>query len=223
MKLNQNHKYEYLDFLQKNASPIEYIDSIESEHSFISKDIYSIDKNYSHCEIHSSLILSPLALQIPFPDHSQYPRNVFSCQQTKQAVGIYSSAYNTRFDTFGHIMYYPQKPIVTTRYNKYTSVDKLPNGMNIVVAIASYTGYNQEDSIIINKSSVERGMFNSMYYRSYEDDEESNNNTTSTFVNPKLMKDIIKDTSKYNKLDENGIVKLGEYVDENDKIVAKCN
>ena len=123
--------------------------------------------------------MSPVALQIPFPEHSQYPRNVFSCQQTKQAVGIYSSAFNTRFDTFGHILYYPQKPIVTTRYNSYTDVDKLPNGMNIVVAIASYSGYNQEDSIIINRSSIERGLFNSMYFRSYSDDEETLRSHTS--------------------------------------------
>ena len=59
-------------------------------------------------------MLSAVALNIPFPEHSQYPRNVFSCQQTKQAVGIYSTAYNTRFDTFGYILNYPQKPLVTT-------------------------------------------------------------------------------------------------------------
>ena len=101
-------------------------------------------------------MLSPSALQIPFPEHSQYPRNVFSCQQTKQAVGIYCSSYNSRFDTSGNVLYYPQEALVCTRYKKYNDVEKLPNGMNIVVAIASYTGYNQEDSIIINRSSVEK-------------------------------------------------------------------
>ena len=178
----------YLDFLEKESSPIEYIDSMESDYSFIAKDIYTIDKNYTHCEIHSSLILSPLALQIPFPEHSQFPRNVFSCQQTKQAVGIYSSAFNTRFDTFGHILCYPQKPLVATRYKKYTNIDKLPNGENIVVAICSYLGYNQEDSIMINKTSIDRGMFNSMYFRSYEDNEEINRNNTSYFSNPNNIK-----------------------------------
>ena len=73
--------------------------------------------------------------------------------------------------TFSHILNYPQRPIVTTRFKKYTDVDKLPYGVNAVVAIASYTGYNQEDSVILNKSSVDRGMFKSLYYRSYEDSE----------------------------------------------------
>ena len=92
---------------------------------------------------------------------------------TKQAVGLYSSAYNTRFDTFAHILNYPQKPIVTTRFKKYTDVDKLPYGVNAIVAIASYTGYNQEDSLILNKTSIQRGMFNSLYFRSYEDNEKN--------------------------------------------------
>ena len=94
--------------------------------------------NIAHCEIHPSLMLSAVSLNIPFPEHSQYPRNAFSCQQTKHAVGVYSSAYNTRFETFSHILYYPQRPIVTTRYKKYTDVDKLPYGINAIVAIASY-------------------------------------------------------------------------------------
>ena len=124
-----------MKILEENAASIEYIDSIESEFAFISKDIYSIDKNYSHYEIHSSLILSAVSLNIPFPEHSQYPRNVFSCQQTKQAVGVYSSAYNTRFDTFAHILHYPQKSIVTTKYKKYSHVDKLPYGKDVTIKI----------------------------------------------------------------------------------------
>ena len=219
--LREEHGDKYIEILTQYSSPIEYIDSVESENCFIAKDIYSIDKPYTHCEIHSSLILSPLALQIPFPEHSQYPRNVFSCQQTKQAVGIYSSAFNTRFDTFGHILYYPQKPIVTTRYNSYTDVDKLPNGMNIVVAIASYSGYNQEDSIIINRSSIERGLFNSMYFRSYTDDEETVRNNTSGFADPSLLKNINKSNKSFDKLDRNGIATQNEYVDENMAIIGK--
>ena len=213
---------DYIQFLEDNSAPIEYIDSIETEFTFISKDIYNIDNRCTHSEIHSSLILSPLALQVPFPEHSPSPRNVFSCQQTKQAVGIYSSAFNTRFDTFGHILYYPQKAIVSTKYKKYINNDKLPNGINCIVAIASYTGYNQEDSIIINKSSIDRGMFKSMYFRSYEDDEEATNNDVSVFGNPQTTKNSLKETElDYSKLDENGIIKVGEEVTPDDVITCK--
>ena len=214
---------DYIQYLEDNQSQIEYIDSIESLNFFISKDIYSIDKDYTHSEIHSSLILSAVALNIPFPEHSQYPRNVFSCQQTKQAVGIYSSAYNTRFDTFGYILNYPQNPLVTTRYKKYTDVDKLPYGINTIVAIASYSGYNQEDAVILNKSSIERGMFQNLYYRSYEDSEEIDGmNNQILFGNPSYKQNISKDsTINYDKLDENGFIREGEYVDVNDAIMAK--
>ena len=214
-----------IDFLEKKQGKLEYIDSIESEDFFISKDIYSCDKKeYTHCELHPSLIMSAVALNIPFPEHSQYPRNVFSCQQTKQAVGVYSSAYNTRFDTFAHILNYPQKPVVTTRYKKYTDVDKLPYGVNCIVAIASYSGYNQEDAVIINKTSIERGMFNSLYFRSYEDIEEvDDSNISHIFSNPNNYSNIKKSKQlNFDKLDENGFIKEGVYVCDTDVIIAKC-
>jgi DNA-directed RNA polymerase II subunit RPB2 len=219
-------KPDFMRYLEEKAACIEYIDSIESENSFISKDIYSAydeEKNYSHSEIHSSLILSALSVNIPFSNHSQYPRNVFSCQQTKQAVGVYSSAYNTRFDITGHILYYPQKPIITTRYKKYTDVDKLPYGINAVVAIASYTGYNQEDAVIINKTAIDRGLFKSTYYRSYSESEEVENGKKIYFANPLYQKNVVKkDLSNYSKLDDNGFIKEGEDITEEDVIIGKC-
>ena len=218
-------KYEnVIDFLESKQGQLEYIDNNETDNFLISKDIYSCDKKeYTHCEIHSSIILSAVALNIPFPEHSQYPRNVFSCQQTKQAVGIYSSAYNTRFDTFAHILNYPQKPIVTTRYKKYTDVDKLPYGVNCIVAIASYSGYNQEDAIIINRTSIERGMFNSLYYRSYDDIEEVEDNISYIFSNPNNYSNIKKSKQlNFDKLDENGFIREGEYVDDTIVIMSKC-
>ena len=214
---------DFIDILEQSAAPIEYIDSTESEYVFIAKDYRSIDKEYTHCEIEPSLILSAVTLNIPFPEHSQAPRNVFSSQQTKQAVGVYSSAYNTRFDTFAHILHYPQKQLVTTKYKKYTNVDKLPYGCNCIVAIASYSGYNQEDAVILNKSSVQRGMFNSLYFRSYEDSEEMKNNTNTKFANPKYQSNVRKkNLSSFSKLDENGFVKEGEYVTSEDMITGKC-
>ena len=213
---------DFMKVLEIEQSPIEYIDSLETNYSFIAKDYQSIDKNYTHCEIESSLILSAVTLNIPFPEHSQAPRNVFSSQQTKQAVGVYSSAYNTRFDTFAHIHHYPQKSIVTTKYKKYTHVDKLPYGCNCIVAIASYSGYNQEDAVILNKTSVDRGMFQTVYFRSYEDSEELTHGDVSKFGNPKNLPNIQKkNLSKFSKLDDNGFVKEGEYVTSDDMITGK--
>ena len=214
---------DFVKILVENAAPIEYIDSIETENTLIAKDMRTYENKHSHCEIHPSLMLSAVSLNIPFPEHSQYPRNAFSCQQTKHAVGVYSSAYNTRFETFSHILYYPQRPIVTTRYKKYTDVDKLPYGINAIVAIASYTGYNQEDAFILNRSSVERGMFQSLYLRSYEEEEEITKNGKEYFANPLFEKNIRKmNPEKYNNLDDNGFVKENTYVTDEDVIAAKC-
>ena len=136
---------------------------------------------------------------------------------------MYSSAYNTRFDTFAHIHHYPQKPIVTTRYKKYTHVDKLPYGCNCIVAIASYSGYNQEDAVILNKSSVQRGMFQSVYFRSYQDSEEIKANTTSYFANPKYQPNVQKkNLSSFDKLDDNGFIRVGEKITSDDMITGKC-
>ena len=76
----------------------------------------------------------------------------------KQAMGIYATNYRERLDTMAHVLYYLNKPLVNTRIIDYLPSKNMPNGMNVVVAIASYTGYNQEDSIIMNKSSIDRGL-----------------------------------------------------------------
>ncbi|MBF76247.1 hypothetical protein CMK20_18965 [Candidatus Poribacteria bacterium] len=214
---------DYLEILEKESSVIEYIDPIESENILIAKDIRTFENIHSHCDIHHSLMLSAVSLNIPFPEHSQYPRNVFSCQQTKQAVGVYSSSYPSRFETFSHILNYPQRPIVTTRFKKYTDVDKLPYGINAIVAIASYSGYNQEDAIILNKSSVDRGMFRSLYYRSYEDKEENENGKKEYFGNPMKEKNVQKlSAGNFDKLDDNGFIKEGTSITDDDILSSKC-
>ena len=216
-------KEDFLNYLEENQCLIEYVDVTESNYAFISKDHFTIDKpDYSHCEIHQSLILSPTTLHIPFPDNSPGVRCVYAAQQTRHAVAVYSSAYNTRFDTFSHILYYPQRPIVATRYRKYIGFDKLPYGINAIVAIMSYTGYNQEDALIINKTSAERGMFKSLYYRSYSGSE-SNEQEQVFFANPNNQENIIKkNLENYSKLDKNGFIFEGEYIDHDDVIVGKC-
>ena len=92
----------------------------------------------------------------------------------KQAVGVHCTNYNKRFDTFSHVLSYPQRPLVETKMMKYLNANKLPNGINVVVAIATYAGYNQEDSILFNKASIDRGLFASTFYRTYKEEERKN-------------------------------------------------
>jgi len=127
---------------------------------------------YTHLEIHPSLILGVCASIIPFPDHNQSPRNTYQSAMGKQAMGIYASNFTMRMDTLAHVLYYPQKPMVTTRAMRHMSFRELPAGVNATVAIACYTGYNQEDSLVMSQAAIDRGFFRSVYYRSYVDEED---------------------------------------------------
>jgi len=89
----------------------------------------------------------------------------------KQAMGIYATNFRLRMDVLANVLYYPQKPLVTTKVMEYLQFRELPAGINVIVAIMCYGGYNQEDSLIINQSSVDRGLFRSFTYRSYLDQE----------------------------------------------------
>merc|ERR1711871_1307155 len=189
---------------------VELVDTEEEEATMIAMIPSDLNEPYSstytHCEIHPSLILGVLASSIPFPDHNQSPRNTYQSAMGKQAMGIYATNFRNRMDTLGHVLSYPMKPLVGTRMNSLMNADKVPNGMNAIVAIASYSGYNQEDSVIMNKSSIERGLFRSTFYRTYKDEEKKNqlSGEEEKFCNPNrsITKGI--KPGDYSKLDSKG-------------------
>ena len=146
---------------------VENLSVYEEESALIALRPDSLTSEHSHCELDPALILGTLASTIPYPDHNQSPRNVYQAAMGKQAMGVYASNYAKRFDTNGHIMHYAQKPLVTTRVSKALCGDKLPAGMQAIVAIMCFGGYNQEDSLLFNRSSVERGLGRSTTFRTY--------------------------------------------------------
>ena len=116
-------------------------------------------------EIHPSTILSVVTGNIPMCNHNQSVRNVFHAAQSKQAISIYATNFNNRFDTMSYVLHYPQRAIINTRIAQYTSSDIMGNGFNTIVAIMTYSGFNQEDSIMINKATINRGLNTLSYYK----------------------------------------------------------
>ena len=131
------------------------------------------------------------------------------------------SNFNRRIDTMGNILNYPQRSIVRTRLSKYTYSSELPSGTNAIVAIMTHTGFNQEDSIMVNQSALDRGLFTSTYYKAMRDVCNKNHSTgeEEIFTNPNDKTE--KKPYCYDKLGENGFIPKNTYVTGNDVIVGK--
>lgn len=197
---------------------IELVDADEEENLYIA--MFDSTPEHTHREIHPSMILGVCASSIPFPDHNQSPRNTYQSAMGKQAIGVYALNYQTRFDTLSHVLNYPQKPLVQTKTSELLHVNDLPSGQNAIVAIACYSGYNQEDSIIMNQSAIDRGLFRSVFYRTYKDEiKTQGSNTKETW---ELDEDATgMRLANYDKVDHDGIVAPGDTIDGNDVLIGK--
>lgn len=213
------------DLVRNNI--IEYLDVEEIQSSLICMNQSELNKeSYSHCELHPSLMLGVCASLIPFSDHNQSPRNAYYSSMCKQALGVYCSNHLDRMDTLAHILSHPQKPLVKTQYSKILNYDNLPTGQNIIVAFGCYSGFNQEDSVIVNQSAIDRGLLRTFFYRTYKDEEKKNSTTLSEekFCNPKNIDGITGlKYGDYDKLEDNGVVKPGTYVGPDDIIIGKAS
>ena len=215
-----------------NEGKIEFLDVNEMSQSMIATTFNEINEskinnlygyNYSHCEIHPSMILGICGSIVPLPDHNQAPRNTYEAAMSKQAMGMYTTNHQMRMDTLAHVLMYPQKPLVQTKSAKYINYNDMPSGQNVIVAIACYSGYNQEDSILLNKSAVDRGMFRSVFYRSYKDEESSTKDgTVEHFSKPDPVKTLgTRNINCYNNIDEDGLPKIGAKYNNSDILIGK--
>jgi len=216
---------DYIKLLKPFEGIIEYIDPYESNESYIAMYPELIKKESTHVELHPSSIVGLLTSMIPFPNHNQSPRNQLSCSQSKQGVSIYSTNYPNRYDNQTHILCYGEAPLVRTLYYDYVADGQIGYGHNLILAMGIFSGYNQEDGIVFNADSIARGMFRNITFRSYEafeeDDEKAH--TKTRIANPTSVPawTSLKAGLDYRKLDERGIIKVGEYVDENTVLIGR--
>ena len=220
LKLCNTKETCWSELVEKNY--IEYLDSSEIENYVLAMDPTDLTKySCNYCEIHPSMMLGVMAAIIPFPANTQAPRVVYQASMSKQALGIYATSYQNRTDTSAHVMDMPQKPIVNTIPADIMGFNEMPGGVNAIVAITTCGGYNQEDSIVMNQSSVERGMFSVTSLRTLVCTEKkmSTSNISETICFPNT--DIRRKDLCYGLLNTNGIIKKGVPVKKGDVIVGK--
>ena len=209
-------------------SVIEYIDPDEQNFAMIamkSKNSYLQDVshkfNYTHCEIHPSTIFGVLASCIPYPEHNQAPRNTYQTAMAKQAMGVYVTNYDQRMDKTAYVLNYPSRPLVDTRLMNFIKLNRIPSGTQIHVAIMTHTGYNQEDSVLVNKGSIDRGLFIATIYHTEKDEDKNIIRDEIIRCKPDPTKTKGIKFGNYDKLNPQGFIPENELVENRDVIIAK--
>ena len=212
-----------------NESVVEYIDPDEQALSMICMrpEKLKIQKDnlyykYSHCEIHPSTIFGILGSCIPFPEHNQSPRNTYQCAMGKQAMGVYVTNYEERMDKTAYVLNYPSRPLVDTRIMNMIELMKIPSGSNVIVAIMTHTGYNQEDSLLFNQGSVDRGLFQATIYHTEKDeDKQKINGDEEIRCKPDISKTKGIKFGNYQKVNNKGLIPENTLVENRDIIISK--
>ena len=214
----------------EHDSILEYVDSREQNSSLIyihKKRKTSSNTNvvykYTHCEVHPSTIFGILASCIPFLEHNQSPRNTYQCAQGKQALGTFATNYHHRMDKTAYVQTYTMRPLVDTRLMNLINLHKIPSGNIVIVAIMSYSGYNQEDSIIFNKDSVDRGLFSATIYHTEKDEEKKIHGDEEIRCKADRSKTKGMKFANYNKLNHMGVIPENSLLENRDIIIGKVS
>ena len=219
---------EYIDKEEEDTCRVAvYWDNVLSQfadnpnHSFSEVTLTNSSHMFTHCEIHPTVINGICAGQIPFSDHNQAPRNCYQSAMGKQAVGVYASNYLQRMDNVAHVLCQPQNPLVSTWTDEFQTTSSLPAGSNAIVAIMCWGGYNQEDSLIVNKTAIDNGMFMSLCYKTYKEEVIPNASDIETIQPPDPECCTNMKTSNYDKLGKSSTPLLETKLEDGDVIIGK--
>ncbi|KAJ3085698.1 DNA-directed RNA polymerase III core subunit ret1 [Quaeritorhiza haematococci] len=173
----------------------------------------SVRLNTTHLEIAPFTVLGAVAGLIPYPHHNQSPRNTYQCAMGKQAIGAIAYNQLTRIDTLLYLMVYPQQPMVRTKTIEMIGYDKLPAGQNATVAVMSYSGYDIEDALVMNRASLDRGFGRCQVMRKFATMVKSYpNRTYDRLADPPFDPQTGDVPDKWASLEDDGIAGVGEKV-----------
>lgn len=197
---------------------IRYVDSSEEEYSLVSPLPEKIRRGSHYAEIHPTMILGVITGTIPFCNHCPGPRNSYSDNMAKQAISAYALNYLQRYDVSLYILQQPQVPVVQTEISRLIDYNNLPCGQNAIVAVAP-RGFNQEDSVMINASSVQMELFSIAIHKAYVGEERNQGNQLITTVElpPPGARNRMYN---YLKLNPNGIIRKGAKVKKFDVLIG---
>ncbi|KAK1888187.1 DNA-directed RNA polymerase III subunit RPC2 [Dissostichus eleginoides] len=208
------------DFLHEGL--VEYLDVNEENDCQIALYEHMINKDTTHLEIEPFTLLGVCAGLIPYPHHNQSPRNTYQCAMGKQAMGTIGYNQRNRIDTLMYLLAYPQKPMVKTRTIELIDFEKLPAGQNATIAVMSYSGYDIEDALILNKASLDRGFGRCLVYKNAKCTlRRYTNQTFDKVMGPMLDAVTRKPIWRHNILDADGICSPGEKVENKQVLVNK--
>jgi len=203
---------------------VEYIDAEEEENAYIALNTESLMQEHTHMEINPMCILGIGSNLVPYPEHNSSPRITMGAGMGKQSLGFGTSNYRIRPDTRGHIMHYPQQPLVQTHPMRYINMSKRPAGQNFIVAVLSFHGYNMEDALVINKASLERGLGRSSFFRTYSAEERRYpGGQEDHFEIPGPDCRGVRTEDTYNNLTEDGLISPECLAEGGDVLVGKTS
>ena len=202
---------------------IEYIDAEEEENTYVAMHPEDVTEEHTHMELDTEIIHGISASLTVYPEHNRGDRVNFGAKMAGQGLGMPTREFHQRFDTRQNVLTYPQQPIVDT--NTYdTLIGDHPIGQNMIIALASFDGYNIEDAIIMNKASIERGLGRSTYMRTYKTEAKRfyGGQKDRISIPDKDVRGYRREEA-YEHLDEDGIVNPETEVDSDDVIVGKTS
>ena len=218
----QNNEITWADLVHQGV--VEYLDAAEEENAFVAYNEQELTSEHTHLEITPGSIVGITTALVPFGNYNQSSRLIIGSKNQKQALGFYAANYHLRMDMDSNILHYPQYPLVKTKVHDVTGYGEHPSGQNMVVAVMCYDGYNMEDGVILNRSSVDRGLARSTYFRPVSSEElrYSGGLVDEVCVPDKDVKGY-RSERDYNFLEGDGIVYPEAKVGEGDVVIGKTS